>query len=63
LHEIIFDKIQFSHFHKNHHICDPHMYAFIDEISKTNLMDNHMLTWSTNPESFMRFGNGRCKRG
>jgi hypothetical protein len=63
LHEIIFDKIQFSHFHKNYHICDPHMYAFIDEIWKTNLMDNHTSTWSTNPENFMRFGNGRCKRG
>ncbi len=39
------------------------MYIFINDISKTAFGDFHALLCSTNPESFMRFGNTRCKRG
>jgi hypothetical protein len=33
------------------------MYIFINDISKTDFGDFHGPLWSTNPESFMRFGN------
>jgi hypothetical protein len=39
------------------------MYIFINDISKTAFRDFHAPLWSINPESFMRFGNTRCKRG
>jgi hypothetical protein len=39
------------------------MYIFINDISKTAFENFHDPLWSTNPESFMRFGNTRCKRG
>ncbi len=39
------------------------MYIFINDISKTAFGDFHASLWSTNPESFMRFANTRCKRG
>jgi hypothetical protein len=33
------------------------MYILINDISKTAFGDFHDPLWSTNPESFMRFGN------
>ena len=39
------------------------MYIFTNEISKTDPADFHTSLRSTNPESFMPFGNTRCKRG
>ena len=39
------------------------IYIFVSEIWKTGIGDFHRSLWSTNPESFRRFGTYRRNRG
>ena len=39
------------------------IYIFVSEIWKTGIGDFHGSLWSTNPESFRRFGTYRRNRG
>ena len=39
------------------------IYIFVSEIQRTGIDDFHRSLWSTNSESFRRFGNYRRNRG